>query len=105
MDNKCYRQERTAMILSITLGSFGVDQWYAHHWALAIFKMGVGCLGFFALFLALISHSDLTFFMAKLCTKIGLLSPLWCFIDVILWMVGGIYGTPECPGGSGGWRY
>jgi hypothetical protein len=31
-DDKCYRQERTAMLLSIFLGVFGVDQWYAHHW-------------------------------------------------------------------------
>lgn len=73
---KCYRQERTAMILSLCLGLIGVDQWYAHHWPLAVFK---------------------------LVTLGG--GGLWAFVDVILWMVGGIYGTPGCPGGSGTWRY
>lgn len=73
--NKCYRQERTAMLLALLLGTLGVDQWYAHHWALAIFKMlTVGGLG------------------------------TWAFVDVILWVVGGVYGTPGCPGGNG-WRY
>ncbi|RMI96299.1 hypothetical protein CDV36_016335 [Fusarium kuroshium] len=34
--DKCYRQERTAMILSFLLGSLGIDQFYAHHWPLAV---------------------------------------------------------------------
>lgn len=74
---KCYRQERTAMILSLLFGVLGVDQFYARHWPLAVFKLLT--LGGFG---------------------------LWSFIDVILWMVGGVYGTPGCPGGSSkGWQY
>ncbi|RMI94680.1 hypothetical protein CDV36_016456 [Fusarium kuroshium] len=75
--DKCYRQERTAMILSFLLGSLGIDQFYAHHWPLAAFK---------------------------LLTLGG--GGVWWFVDVILWMVGGVYGTPGCPSGSKhGWQY
>ncbi|RSL93136.1 hypothetical protein CDV31_014851 [Fusarium ambrosium] len=74
---KCYRQERTALILSFVVGTLGVDQFYAHHWPLAVFK---------------------------LLTLGG--GGLWWFVDVILWMVGGVYGTPGCPGGSRhSWQY
>ncbi|KAF5725244.1 TM2 domain-containing protein [Fusarium mundagurra] len=77
LTEKCYRQERTAMILSLLFGGIGVDQFYAHHWPLAVFKLftlgGVG---------------------------------VWAFVDMILWIVGGVYGTPGCPGGSSkGWQY
>ncbi|KAJ0157816.1 hypothetical protein HZ326_20669 [Fusarium oxysporum f. sp. albedinis] len=74
---KCYRQERTAMILSLLFGTLGVDQFYVHHWPLAVFKLlTVGGLG------------------------------VWAFIGMILWIVGGVYGTPGCPGGSSkGWQY
>ncbi|KAG7403814.1 TM2 domain-containing protein 2 [Fusarium oxysporum f. sp. rapae] len=74
---KCYRQERTAMILSLLFGVLGVDQFYAHHWPLAVFKLlTLGGLG------------------------------LWAFVDMILWIVGGVYGTPGCPGGSyKEWQY
>jgi TM2 domain-containing membrane protein YozV len=34
-----YRQERTAMTLALLLGCLGVDQFCAHHWALAAFKL------------------------------------------------------------------
>lgn len=68
---QCYAQERTAMLLALFLGSLGVDQFYAHHWTLAVFKLLTGgCLG------------------------------LWSLIDLVLWIVGGIYGTPGCPGGK-----
>ncbi|KAF5965880.1 TM2 domain-containing protein [Fusarium coicis] len=77
LTEKCYRQERTAMILSLLFGCIGADQFYAHHWPLAVFKLftlgGVG---------------------------------VWAFVDMILWIVGGVYGTPGCPGGSSkGWQY
>ncbi|EMT72994.1 TM2 domain [Fusarium oxysporum f. sp. vasinfectum] len=74
---KCYRQERTAMILSLLFGVLGVDQFYARHWPLAVFKLlTLGGLG------------------------------LWAFVDMILWIVGGVYGTPGCPGGSyKEWQY
>lgn len=77
MTEKCYRQERTAMLLSLFLGLLGVDQFYAHHWPLAIFKLlTLGGLG------------------------------TWAFVDMILWIVGGVYGTPGCPGGSSKeWQY
>ncbi|KAH7184275.1 hypothetical protein BKA60DRAFT_602789 [Fusarium oxysporum] len=74
---KCYRQGRTAMLLAFFLGSFGIDQFYAHHWPLAVFKLlTLGAGG------------------------------IWWFVDVVLWMVGGVYGTPGCPGGSEhSWQY
>ncbi|KAM0546015.1 hypothetical protein ACHAPJ_011029 [Fusarium lateritium] len=77
LTEKCYRQERTAMLLSLFFGCLGIDQYYAHHWPLAIFKMlTFGGLG------------------------------LWALLDMILWIVGGVYGTPGCPGGSSlGWQY
>ena len=79
MTEKCYRQERTAMLLNLFLGCFGVDHWYARHWALAAGKLlTLGFLG------------------------------LWSMIDMILWIVGGVYGTPGCPGGAGPgneWQY
>lgn len=79
MNEKCYKQERTAMLLNLFLGTLGVDQFYAHHWPLAVFKLFT--LGFFG---------------------------LWPMIDQILWTVGGVYGTPGCPGGAGPgqeWQY
>ncbi|CAI6068705.1 unnamed protein product [Clonostachys chloroleuca] len=60
------------MLLALLLGPLGVDQFYAHHWVLAAFKLLTG--GGFG---------------------------IWAFIDCILWIVGGIYGTPGCPGGYG----
>ncbi|KAM5526827.1 hypothetical protein FOXYSP1_20816 [Fusarium oxysporum f. sp. phaseoli] len=74
---KCYRQERTAMLLAFFLGSFGIDQFYAHHWPLAVFKLlTLGAGG------------------------------IWWFVDIVLWIVGGVYGTPGCPGGSEhSWQY
>ncbi|KAF5596488.1 TM2 domain-containing protein [Fusarium pseudoanthophilum] len=77
LTEKCYRQERTAMILSLLFGVIGADQFYAHHWPLAVFKLvTLGGAG------------------------------VWAFVDMILWIVGGVYGTPGCPGGSSkGWQY
>ncbi|KIL85292.1 hypothetical protein FAVG1_11247 [Fusarium avenaceum] len=71
LTNKCYHQERVAMLLSLFFGVVGVDQYYARHWPLAVFKMLT--LGGFG---------------------------LWALIDMVLWIVGGVYGTPGCPGGS-----
>ncbi|CZR50421.1 uncharacterized protein PAC_00293 [Phialocephala subalpina] len=63
----CYRQERTATLLALFLGLLGVDQFYAHHYVRAVFKMlTVGGMG------------------------------LWAVIDIVLWIVGGIYSTPGC---------
>jgi hypothetical protein len=46
---QCYRQERTGMLLAVLLGFLGIDQWYAHHWVLAVFKLlTAGGLGIWA---------------------------------------------------------
>lgn len=65
------------MLLALFLGTFGIDQFYAHHWVLAVFKLlTLGGLGW------------------------------WSLVDIILWIVGGVYGTPGCPGGSSReWAY
>jgi hypothetical protein len=60
------------MLLSVFVGLLGVDQFYAHHWVLAIFKL-VTFGGFF----------------------------IWAIVDVFLWIEGGFYGTPGCKGGPG----
>jgi TM2 domain-containing membrane protein YozV len=39
MTEDCLRQERTAVFLATLLGFIGVDQFYAHHWAFAVFKL------------------------------------------------------------------
>ena len=59
------------MLLAIFLGILGVDQFYAHHWLLATFK---------------------------LLTCGGVL--IWHVADVIFWVGGGVYGTPGCSGGT-----
>lgn len=72
---KCYKQERVAMLLSVLVGVLGIDQFYARHWVLAAFKLVT--LGGFG---------------------------IWATVDIVLWIVGGVYGTPGCPGGAGGGR-
>lgn len=103
LDNKCYRQERTATLLSFLVGSLGIDHWYAHHWPLAVFKMLAG-LGFWGgLVLQFLTENPVASAFGTL-TRAG--STVWWVVDVILWIVGGVYGTPGCPGGSDdGWRY
>jgi hypothetical protein len=68
---QCYKQERTATLLALYLGVFGADHWYARHWILAAVKLIT--LGGFG---------------------------IWAIVDVTLWIVGGVYGTPGCPGGN-----
>lgn len=72
MTSICYKQERVATLLSLFLGTFGADHFYARHWVLAVFKL-ITCGG----------------------------GGLWSLIDHVLWIVGGVYGTPGCPGGAG----
>lgn len=105
IDNKCYLQERTAMILSFLVGPLGVDQWYARHWLLASLKMLPGLFSKLSLPLLLLLNWDVHAATA-FCKAMLAISFLWCFTDVILWMVGGVYGTPGCPGGSDiAWHY
>jgi TM2 domain len=64
-DDCCY-EERCAVGLAILLGLIGVDQFYAHHWALAVFKLlTIGGFG------------------------------IWYLVDIGLWMRG-VYTTPSC---------
>lgn len=59
------------MLLSFWLGFLGVDQFYAHHWLLAAFKLlTVGGVG------------------------------IWWLVDFNFWILGGYYGTPGCSGGK-----
>lgn len=94
-NEQCYRQERTAMLLSLLLGPLGADQFYAHHWLLAAFKLLTGGgFGIWA-FVDCKQVWNLKYSLANIC--IG-----------ILWIIGGVYGTPGCPGGfgtGGEWRY
>ncbi|OJJ96407.1 hypothetical protein ASPACDRAFT_63343 [Aspergillus aculeatus ATCC 16872] len=103
MDNQCYRQERTAILLSAYLGLLGVDQWYAHHWALAVFKM----LAWLLLFIVRAASKvfEQSFLLQALLAVLIAAIPVWWMADFIMWTVGGVYGTPGCPGGSGSWRY
>lgn len=54
-----------------------MDHWYARHWVLAVFKtISFGGFG------------------------------VWVIVDINLWILGGVYGTPGCPGGSKkAWAY
>ena len=80
------------MLLALLLGFLGIDQWYAHHWILATFKL-----------LFFLSAVALSFMGAKgSVALVSLLASIWCVVDVILWMVGGVYGTPGCVGGYHG---
>lgn len=67
MTEDCLRQERTAVFLATLLGLIGVDQFYAHHWALAVFKLiTIGGFG------------------------------IWWVVDMVLWVHGGYYTTSGC---------
>ncbi|RPA80927.1 hypothetical protein BJ508DRAFT_188943, partial [Ascobolus immersus RN42] len=56
-EERCWKKNRTATLLALFLGTFGVDQWYAGHYALAVFKMlTLGASG------------------------------IWSLIDVVLWI-------------------
>ncbi|PVH74250.1 hypothetical protein DL98DRAFT_594274 [Cadophora sp. DSE1049] len=103
---RCAKKFRTATLLAFFVGSTGADQWFAHHWVLAVFKM-------------------LILFPSMLCTVVSTLSgfrsglnvagptlvfmilarviyEVWWTVDVVLWIVGGVYGIPGCGGGYGG---
>jgi TM2 domain-containing membrane protein YozV len=68
---KYCRQERTAMLPAFFLGSLGMDQFYAHHWPLAVFKLlTLGAGG------------------------------IWWFVDVVLWMVSGVEARLDVRAGA-----
>lgn len=97
MSEECYRQERTATLLALFLGALGVDQFYAHHWVLAAFKL-LCCLLSSTLHLNPYANG-LDDGKRSRCT---ILASTWWLVDLILWIVGGVYGTPGCPGGYHG---
>jgi hypothetical protein len=67
----CYEQERTVILLALSLDAIGAGQCDTRYWVLAVFK--VHTLGGFG---------------------------IWAIVDVTLWIIGGVYGTPGCPGES-----
>lgn len=102
--NKCYKQERTAILLSIFLGSLGVDQFYAHHWPLAVCKL-LFCLPAVVVRIVLWICALVEPDECRVVIPIFLLFGPWCawtVTDVILWTVGGVYGTPGC---AGTWKH
>ncbi|KAH8815088.1 hypothetical protein F5884DRAFT_895035 [Xylogone sp. PMI_703] len=66
---RCYRQERTAMLL-----------------VLAVFKL---------------CYLPLSAWVAYHRPTLELLCGAWSGVDCILWVIGGVYGTPRCPGDYG----
>ncbi|KAJ5523015.1 hypothetical protein N7494_013201 [Penicillium frequentans] len=88
-DNRCYRQQGTATLFALFLGLLAVDQWYAHHWALAVVKMSCFLISCFC-------HLS---GRPHLATAFGFAGGVWSGTDLVLWIVGGVYGTPNCPGG------
>jgi hypothetical protein len=101
MTDKCYRQERTAMLLNMFVGLLGVDQFYAHHWALGVVKLVVGAFSWVPTVLGFIlsskGHNTSSVVMGVVSGLGVAASLLWIMIDMVLWIVGGIYGTPGCP--------
>jgi hypothetical protein len=113
---KCYQQERTAIFLSLFVGVLGVDHWYTRHYIHAGAKLALtvspfvlvvifGCpslLGY-----SLVSDSGRRKALAYgWPLGLGVLTlpavVLWSMVDTILWVKGGYYGTPGCPGGYHG---
>lgn len=82
---QCYRQERTATLLAVLLGPIAADQFYAQHWLLAIFKL-------------IIALSSACWAFREANTISFGVGGLWILADGILWIVGGVYGTPGCGG-------
>ncbi|KAL2075105.1 hypothetical protein VTL71DRAFT_47 [Oculimacula yallundae] len=121
----CNGKFKTATLLSLFLGTFGVDQFYAHHFhhrdhfpMFALLISFSSCLSYphlssqywigmksaflvtrpiWSMLMRAVAGALAVF---KLLTLGGL--GTWSLIDVVLWIVGGIYGLPGCGGGYGG---
>lgn len=95
----CNKQERIATLLSVLLGFLAADQWYAHHWVLAVFKMlTLGGLGFWWCADNIMWSKS---FCVNLCLSLKCSPCLACVLTYEI-VIGGVYGTPGCPGGYGG---
>lgn len=105
LSEPCRKQEQTATLLALFAGFVAADQWYAHHWILAVLKsqviifIGLVCLG-----LWLHGRGFQVWGVTLLSWLIRGLIALagWWAVDLTFWIVGGIYGTPECPVGDDG---
>lgn len=103
MTDRCYRQQGTATLLAFFIGWLGVDQFYAHHWGLAVGKLLIAIL--LLIFIAALGEDQSNahnwyLALGKSLTSAGL--GVWVTVDIVLWVVGGVYATPGCPGGFGG---
>lgn len=118
----CNAKFKNATLLALFLGTFGVDQFYAHHCKFNInptsfipspspvttanhqthMKRFLWCGGDWEEWADLFEYIGVLAAF-KLLTLGGL--GTWSLIDVVLWIVGGIYGLPDCGGGYGGWDH
>ncbi|KAK3347865.1 hypothetical protein B0H65DRAFT_461586 [Neurospora tetraspora] len=103
LSEPCLEQERTATLLALFAGFGAADQWYAHHWILAVLKsqviifIGLVCLGLWRNGKAfqVCGVTLLSWLIRGLIALAG-----WWAMDLAFWVAGGIYGTPGCPVGD-----
>ncbi|KAK0130070.1 hypothetical protein ONS96_000607 [Cadophora gregata f. sp. sojae] len=96
---ECADKFRLATLLAMFFSFTAADQWLAHHWILASFKI-----------LILLSSALVTVFSytagdepeSPLIYLAKFIYSTWSLIDVIMWIVGGVYGIHGCGGGYGG---
>ncbi|OJJ97167.1 hypothetical protein ASPACDRAFT_1858629 [Aspergillus aculeatus ATCC 16872] len=102
--DQCYKKQEVAGYLAGFLGWIsGIDQWYAHHWALAVFKSSWVILLLVRIFLASFVEFDPSLNLDDLdiaCVLAALVASLWWPIDTVLWLKG-VYSVPGFEGGGG----
>ncbi|RAH49884.1 uncharacterized protein BO95DRAFT_479155 [Aspergillus brunneoviolaceus CBS 621.78] len=102
--DQCYKKQEIAGYLAGFLGLIGgVDQWYAHHWALAVFKSSWVILVLVRIFLASFVEFDPPLNLDDLdmaCFLAVVVTSLWWPVDTVLWLKG-VYSVPGCEGGGG----
>ncbi|KAK1775527.1 hypothetical protein QBC45DRAFT_242351 [Copromyces sp. CBS 386.78] len=98
----CRKQQDIATLLALFAGFVAADQWYAHHWILAVLKsqviifVGLVCWGIW------LRGKQFQVWQITLQSWLirGLLGLAgWWSIDLAFWVVG-VYGTPGCPVGK-----
>ncbi|RAL14871.1 uncharacterized protein BO97DRAFT_422225 [Aspergillus homomorphus CBS 101889] len=99
----CFKSQTKASYLSGFVGWMGADQWYAHHWGLAVFKSLSIIIGLvwtsLHLFIQADPPLDLDWLWSTWLYSIPVVV-LWWMIDTVLWLKG-VYSVPGCPGGGG----
>ncbi|RAK79582.1 uncharacterized protein BO72DRAFT_456788 [Aspergillus fijiensis CBS 313.89] len=102
--DQCYKKQEIGGYLAGFLGLIGgVDQWYAHHWALAVFKSSWVILVLVRIFLASFVEFDPPLNLDDLdmaCFLAVVVTSLWWPVDTVLWLKG-VYSVPGCEGGGG----